>query len=100
VSWPALRRHFGRSRLTTATRDEVLAVTGYEVGAVAPFGLRRPVEIVVDESVLAEEELSMGSGLRGTAVILSREDLLRALGEAPVGRFAEAREAGAGAGPG
>ncbi len=87
VSWPALRRHFGQSRLSTATRDEVTAITGYEIGTVGPFGLRHAVEIVVDETVLAEDELSMGSGVRGTAVILARDDLLRALGPVPVGRF-------------
>src|SRR6188508_146007 len=41
VSWKALRKYFGQSRLTTATEEEVLAVTGYTRGAVAPFGLRQ-----------------------------------------------------------
>ncbi|WP_374686706.1 aminoacyl-tRNA deacylase [Promineifilum sp.] len=80
VDWKALRRHLGQSRLTTATTDEVRAVTGYEIGAVAPFGLPRPLRVLVDESVTREAELSLGSGVRGTTVILSTTDLLRALG--------------------
>ena len=36
ISWPALRRYLGQSRLTMATEDEVRSVTGYERGAVAP----------------------------------------------------------------
>ncbi len=81
VEWKALRRHLGRSRLTTATPEEVREVTGYEIGAVAPFGLPRPVRVLVDESVLREAEVSLGSGVRGTTVILATAALLEALGE-------------------
>lgn len=84
ISWRALRNHLGRSRLTMATPDEVLAVTGYAVGAVGPFGLRQPVPIVVDRSVLAQQEVSLGSGLRGVAVILSTKNLMDALGEVDI----------------
>lgn len=82
VDWKALRRHMGQSRLTTATADEVREVTGYEIGAVSPFGLPRPVRVLLDESVTREEEVSIGSGERGTTVILRTADLLRALGDA------------------
>jgi Cys-tRNA(Pro)/Cys-tRNA(Cys) deacylase len=79
IAWPALRRYLDQSRLTLATEAEVRAVTGYERGAVAPFGLPQPMRILVDESVFTHEEISLGSGLRGTAVIMSSHDLRRAL---------------------
>lgn len=88
VSWPALRAYLGQSRLTTATREEVLEVTGYEPGAVSPLGLPHPMRILVDRRVLAEEEISIGSGVRNTAVILKTVDLMRALGMVEVGDFA------------
>lgn len=88
VAWPALRAYLGRSRLTTATEEELLAVTGYERGAVAPFGLPAPMRILLDRSVLSHEEVSMGSGVRGVAIILRTADLLAALGEAEIGDFA------------
>ena len=81
VSWLALRRYLGQSRLTMATEEEVRSVTGYERGAVAPFGLPRSLRILVDESVFTPEEVSLGSGVRGTAVIMASSDLRRALGE-------------------
>ena len=81
VDWKALRRHMGQSRLTTASAEEVRAVTGYEIGAVSPFGLPRPVRVLLDESVTHEVEVSIGSGTRGTTVILLTADLLRALGD-------------------
>lgn len=87
ISWRALRRYLGQSRLTTATTDEVVAVTGYRPGAVAPFGLPQPVRVLVDESVFVPDEVSLGSGVRGTAIIVRREDLRRALGDVEIGSF-------------
>ncbi len=82
VSWRALRRYLGESRLTTASQEELLAVTGYPIGAVAPFGLPQPVRVLLDQRILAEEEVSLGSGVRGTTVILKAADLRRALSQA------------------
>jgi len=90
IAWKALRQHFGQSRLTMATPEEVLTVTGYPIGAVAPIGLPTPIPILVDESVTAQSEVSIGSGVRGVAVILRTADLLPALGEVAVGKFGEA----------
>jgi Cys-tRNA(Pro) deacylase len=88
ISWQALRRYLGQSRLSMASPEEVLAQTGYELGAVSPFGLPAPLRILVDESVVAQKgEISIGAGVRGTTVILQGEDLLRALGEVDTGRF-------------
>jgi Cys-tRNA(Pro) deacylase len=80
IDWKALRRLLGQSRLTTATAEEVRAVTGYEIGAVSPFGLPRPIRVLLDETVTRESEVSIGSGERGVTVILPTADLLRALG--------------------
>ena len=90
ISWKALRQHFGRSRLTMADRDDVQSITGYPIGAVAPFGIPRELPVLVDKSVLAQAEVSMGSGVRGTGIILQRADLMRGLGEVPVGEFCSA----------
>ena len=80
ISWPLLRRYLGQSRLTMATEAEVRSATGYERGAVAPFGLPQPMRILADESVFVPDEVSLGSGVRGTAVIMTSLDLRRALG--------------------
>jgi len=79
ISWKALRTHVGQSRLTMAGKDEVLAVTGYAIGTVSPIGLATPVRILVDPSVTAHGEVSLGSGVRNTAVILASGDLMRVL---------------------
>jgi Cys-tRNA(Pro) deacylase len=80
VDWKTLRRQVGTNRLTMADKDEVLAVTGYPIGAVGPFGLAQAIPILVDETVWQEEWLSLGSGVHNVAIILKRQDLLSALG--------------------
>lgn len=84
IDWKQLRRLLGLSRLTMASPEELRRVTGYEMGAVAPFGLPAPLRILVDQSVLNQSEISMGSGMRGTAVLLKTADLLSALGDVEV----------------
>jgi Cys-tRNA(Pro)/Cys-tRNA(Cys) deacylase len=84
VDWRKLRQLVGRSRVRMATEDEVLDVTGYRVGTVSPFGLKNPVKVLIDESVLREEEVSTGSGVRNIAIILKSEGLRLALGNAEV----------------
>ena len=88
ISWKALRHYLGRSRVTMASEDEVLQVTGYRIGAVSPFGLLQPMRILVDQSVLNETEISLGSGVRGVAIIMKSKDLLQALGSVELGAFA------------
>lgn len=84
VSWPALRQYMGQSRITMADQGEVLQVTGYELGAVSPFGLPSTLRILVDESVFKPEEVSIGSGERGMTVILRSDDLKKALGDVEI----------------
>lgn len=87
ISWPALRSFLGQSRLTMASQEEVLAATGYETGAVSPFGLPRQMRILVDKKLLLQDEVSIGSGVRGTTIILRVEELMKALGDVEVGEF-------------
>jgi prolyl-tRNA editing enzyme YbaK/EbsC (Cys-tRNA(Pro) deacylase) len=72
-----------------ASEAEVLEVTGYPIGAVSPFGVRRRLRVLVDPEVWSEEEISIGSGVRGTTIIMKREDLRRALGEFEVVQLVE-----------
>jgi Cys-tRNA(Pro) deacylase len=81
VDWRKLRQLVKRSRVRMATEEEVLEVTGYRIGTVSPFGVRNQVRVLLDASVLREEEISIGSGVRNTAIIMKGEDVRRALGE-------------------
>lgn len=87
ISWPALRAYLGQSRLTMAEKSEILSSTGYPIGAVSPLGLPKPMRILVDRSVLQDGEISIGSGVRNTTVILTGSDLRVALGPVEVDQF-------------
>lgn len=84
IDWKKLRQIVKRSRVRMATDEEVLQVTGYRVGTVSPFGLKNQVRLMIDASVLKEEQVSLGSGVRNTAIIMKSEDVRRALKDAEV----------------
>jgi len=88
ISWKSVRAALGVSRMTMATEAEVLQQTGFIRGAVTPLGLPGPMRILADESVFQSEEISLGSGVRGVAIILRSSDLKKALGRVEIGTYA------------
>ena len=88
ISWRKLRLHLGQSRISMASEEEVLAVTGYAVGTVSPLGLPIALRCLADVSVFQPEEISIGSGMRGAAILMKSADLRRVLGAVEVGDFA------------
>ena len=89
LSWAKLREFLSTNRMTMATPEEVDRLTGYPTGAVSPFGLPRPLRILMDQGALLEDEISIGSGIRNTTIILSKMDLLQALPGVEIGNFIE-----------
>ena len=84
VDWRKLRQLVKRSRVRMATEEEVLDVTGYRIGTVSPFGVKNQIRLLVDASVFKEQEVSIGSGVRNTAIIMQSEDVRKALGDVEV----------------
>jgi Cys-tRNA(Pro)/Cys-tRNA(Cys) deacylase len=89
IDWRKLRQLVKRSRVRMATEEEVFEVTGYKVGTVSPFGLKNQIRVMIDASVLKEEEISIGSGVRNMAIIMKSVDIPRALGDVEVVSLAE-----------
>jgi len=84
IPWKPLRTYIGQSRLTLASEEEVLAATGFRIGTVSPFGLPRPIRVILEAGVLKQLEISIGSGLPNTGVIMKNADLQAAMGEVEV----------------
>jgi Cys-tRNA(Pro) deacylase len=78
--WPKLRAHLGTSRLSLPDADEAKAETGYERGAITPFGARRPWPVIADASIAGLAVVAIGGGARGVNVHLSPADLVAATG--------------------
>jgi Cys-tRNA(Pro) deacylase len=82
--WPKLRAHLGVSRLSLPDADEAKAVTGYERGAITPFGATRAWPVIVDEEATEHEVVAIGGGAHGVNVHLAPYDLVRATGASVV----------------
>lgn len=87
ISWVKLRKYLNRSRMSMANQNEIMRLTNYPLGAVSPLGLSRPLRILVDKSVLMQQEISIGSGIRNTTIIMQSGDLIHALGHTESGDF-------------
>ena len=77
--WPKLRAHLGVKRLSMPDAEEARAVTGYERGAITPFGATRPWPVLLDASALDADTVAIGGGARGVNVHLAPRALIDAL---------------------
>jgi Cys-tRNA(Pro)/Cys-tRNA(Cys) deacylase len=78
--WPKLRAHLGVRRLSLPDADEARNVTGYERGAITPFGATRAWPVIVDAAALKSQVVAIGGGARGVNVHLRPADLVENLG--------------------
>jgi Cys-tRNA(Pro)/Cys-tRNA(Cys) deacylase len=77
--WPKLRAHLGVSRLSLPDADEARAATGYERGAITPFGSSRAWPVLIDASAVDRPLVAIGGGVRGVNLHVAPGDLVRHL---------------------
>lgn len=70
----------GKKRVKLATPDLVLEISGYEVGAMPPFGHRQPLNTVIDWRVLDFTDAYAGGGAENVLLHLNPRDILRVTG--------------------
>jgi Cys-tRNA(Pro) deacylase len=58
--------------------------SGYMVGGTSPFGLRKPLPVYVEETILELPRIYINGGKRGYIVGLGPKDLVRVLHPTPV----------------
>lgn len=78
--WPRLRAVLGTNRLSLPDADEARSITGYERGAITPFGARRAWPVIADASIEGLQVVAIGGGARGVNVHLAPADLVAATG--------------------
>jgi Cys-tRNA(Pro)/Cys-tRNA(Cys) deacylase len=80
LSLKKLARLAGAKVLEMAPPADVPRITGYQIGAVSPFGLRRSdVVIYVDRHILEEPVVSVSAGRHDAGLELAAADLVRAV---------------------
>lgn len=70
----------GRKRLKMGTPEEVLSLSGFAVGGVAPVGWREPVDVVVDESLRRFDDVWAAAGAPNAVFPARTADLAAAIG--------------------
>jgi Cys-tRNA(Pro)/Cys-tRNA(Cys) deacylase len=79
IDWPKLRAHLGVRRLSLPDRDEAWHATGYERGAITPFGGTTAWPVVADPTIRTTGRVAIGAGAHGANLHLASGDLLAAL---------------------
>jgi Cys-tRNA(Pro) deacylase len=80
LSLKKLARLVETKKLEMAPEADVPRITGYQVGAVAPLGLRRAdLPVYVDHHILEESRVTVSAGRHDTGLDLATEDLVRAV---------------------
>lgn len=80
IDWKKLRSHLGARRLSLPDEGEAQAATGYERGAITPFGSTTAWPVVADATIRALGTVAIGAGARGVNLHLTAASLLTALG--------------------
>jgi Cys-tRNA(Pro)/Cys-tRNA(Cys) deacylase len=86
VSMKKLAAAFGGRQAQMMAPPEAERLSGYHVGGISPFGMKKRVPTVIEDLAFAEERIYMNGGQRGLQVELAPADVQRVLGalRAPV----------------
>jgi Cys-tRNA(Pro)/Cys-tRNA(Cys) deacylase len=75
----AVAAALGAKRVEMCAPDEAQRITGYVVGGISPFGQRRRLPTVVDETCARFDVVYVSGGRRGLDVGVAPTDLIRLL---------------------
>jgi Cys-tRNA(Pro)/Cys-tRNA(Cys) deacylase len=78
LDFKKLARVAGLRKAEMAPLKDVQPLTGYIRGGVTVFGAKKAYPVFVDETVILFDQISVSAGVRGTQLILSPDDYLRA----------------------
>ncbi|TSA51635.1 MAG: Cys-tRNA(Pro) deacylase [Actinobacteria bacterium] len=87
LSLKALAHVVDAKRCEMLQPSEAARITGFVVGGISPFGQKKQLPTVIDESAVLHETIFVSGGRRGLDVEVGVNDLLRAL-QATVGAIA------------
>jgi Cys-tRNA(Pro)/Cys-tRNA(Cys) deacylase len=80
IDWAKLRTHLGVRRLSLPDADEARNATGYERGAITPFGSTHAWPVIADASIGADGMVAIGGGAHGVNLHVQVPDLVSATG--------------------
>lgn len=84
ISTKQVARIVGAKTVVPCSPETASRHTGYRVGGTSPFGLRKPLPVYVEESILELPEIAINGGRRGLLVRIAPELLISKLNAVPV----------------
>ena len=78
LDFKLLAKTTGDRKVEMVSLKEVQPLTGYIRGGVTALGAKKAYPVVVDETVQLWDAISISAGVRGTQIILSPDDYIRA----------------------
>jgi Cys-tRNA(Pro)/Cys-tRNA(Cys) deacylase len=78
LDFKKLSRLSGWRKAEMAPLKDVQPLTGYIRGGVTIFGAKKPYPVFIDETAILFDRISVSAGTRGTQLILTPDDYLRA----------------------
>ena len=72
-----IRKHLGVRKISFAAQDDAVASTGMEYGGITPIGLPADWPVLVDEAVAQAGPVVIGSGIRGSKLLLDGAELAK-----------------------
>jgi Cys-tRNA(Pro)/Cys-tRNA(Cys) deacylase len=84
IDWPKLRSHLGVKRLSLPDAEEARTATGYERGAITPFGSTTAWPVIADNAIDAGRPVAIGAGAHGVNLHVDPSALFAALHAAVV----------------
>lgn len=70
-----VRKHLGARKISFASMDIAVSLTGMEYGGITPIGLPADWPILVDRNVVEQERAIVGSGIRGSKILVATDVL-------------------------
>jgi prolyl-tRNA editing enzyme YbaK/EbsC (Cys-tRNA(Pro) deacylase) len=65
-----VRKHLGARKISFASMDTAVSLTGMEYGGITPVGLPADWPILIDENVVDQARVVVGSGMRGSKLLV------------------------------
>lgn len=66
-----VRRQLGARKVSFAPMDMAVSLTNMEYGGITPVGLPKDWTILIDENVIKKDQVIIGSGIRGSKLLIS-----------------------------
>lgn len=84
VSTKALARVLGVKKVSPCNPEQANRHTGYVVGGISPFGTRKPLKILMEETIRDLPMIYINAGKRGLLAEMLPGDLVKVLDPTPV----------------